>query len=528
MDSECAIRDSSQGQATQTLPAAATLQSLDLATLRLAQRRWAATPLRDRTAWVTRVRHAIADRSDQLIASVTASFRNGAAETLAAEIIPLADACRFLEAYATKLLSPTRPSNKLRPNWLRTTSLEVHREPFGTVLVMGPANYPLFLPGVQMLQALVAGNAVVLKPGRDSTTAAQELRKLFFDAGLDHELIRILPEEVGSFDLAIEAGVDKVVLTGSATTGRIVQRRLAETLTPAAMELSGCDSVFVLPSADLDRAAQAIKFGLRFNQSATCIAPRRVFVPRDLINAMVDRLSATLADASGAESDEPRSASTNSDVPDHLAVDRSSRIDRSTANLIREALDHGAKLLHGHVSNDDRIQYPVVLLHESMNSRLFNTDVFAPIVNLFAYDSLDEAVEINEACPFGLGSTIFGEPAAAQKLASQLHVGCVVINDMIAPTADPRLPFGGRQQSGFGVTRGAEGLLEMTQSKAIVTQRGSWLPHLDEPSPYDASLLAGFLRLTHAQKLNQKFSGLAAVVKAAMDQHKWKARRKST
>ena len=205
---------------------------------------------------------------------MTCPHRNGPAETLAGELIPLADACKFLENEAERILAPRRISNRRRPLWLGRVSVALQREPFGTVLIVGAANYPLFLPGVQALQALVAGNSVLIKPGRGASAAAQALVNTFCGAGLDPSLVQVLPEDVAWVASAVEAGVDKVVLTGSAETGCRVQSLLATSLTPATMELSGCDAVFVLESADLDRVARCLAFGLRFNGSATCIAPR--------------------------------------------------------------------------------------------------------------------------------------------------------------------------------------------------------------------------------------------------------------
>ena len=133
---------------------------------RQAQQTWRQTTLKDRLRIVRNIRHQIAGRAEQLVASVTYPSRSGAAETLAGELIPLADACKFLENEAQAILAPRRVSRRSRPLWLRTVSVELRRDPFGVVLIVGASNYPLFLPGIQTLQALVAGNAVLMKPGR--------------------------------------------------------------------------------------------------------------------------------------------------------------------------------------------------------------------------------------------------------------------------------------------------------------------------------------------------------------------------
>ena len=242
-----------------------------LSALREAQSRWAITPARARLEVVRRARQFIAERAESFVSTAS----RPAAETLSAEVLPLAEACRFLERNAERLLKP-RPVRGA-PLWLRTVRMVIHREPCGLVLILGPGNYPLFLPGVQLLQALTAGNAVLLKPGRGGTPAAAMLLACLYEAGLPREVVGLLDESPESAQDAMRSGVDKVVLTGSSDTGRAVLRTLAPRLTPATMELSGDDPVFVLAGADVSLAAAAIQFGMALNGGNTSIRPRRVF-----------------------------------------------------------------------------------------------------------------------------------------------------------------------------------------------------------------------------------------------------------
>jgi acyl-CoA reductase-like NAD-dependent aldehyde dehydrogenase len=453
--------------------------------------------------WVREVRRQIVERAAQLIDSVEFPSRRGPLETLSAEILPLADACRFLEQTAAKTLAPRRLSRRGRPLWLQRVSVELQRDPFGVVLIVGAANYPLLLMGVHALQGLVAGNAVVLKPGRGATPATRALVQVMTAAGLDPALVPILPEEPSSVEAAVRAGVHKVVLTGSADTGRRVQTLLADTLTPATMELSGCDAVFVLDGADLNRVARCLAFGLRLNGSATCIAPRRVFVAPRLVQELTQLLQAELMKP---END--------------LAVP----VTPATARLLNEALDAGATVVAGGLTGGDDapVLTPTVLSGASPEMPLLQSDVFAPITSLVAVPSSQAALKANDQCPYALGAAVFGEDALAADFAKQIDAGCIVINDLIAPTADPRAPFGGRKQSGFGVTRGSAGLEDMTQLKTVIHQRAKWLPHLDSPTPYDQELLTGLLQMTHGRGWRAKLAGLGAMARAARRQYSWK------
>jgi aldehyde dehydrogenase (NAD+) len=319
--------------------------------------------------------------------------------------------------------------------WVGRVTASVHREAVGRVLVIGPANYPLFLPGVQVMQGLVAGNEVSVKPGRGGAGVMRVMARLLMDAGLPSRMLTVMGEEIEAVERAVAAGVDKVFLTGGAEAGRAVLRMLAERGVPAVMELSGCDAAVVLASADVERAVAAIGYGMRLNGGETCIAPRRLFV------------------AEGVGNDEWRTM------------------------------------------NDERGKAGVRIVR---------------------FGAGEDVAALVNACPHKLGATIFGDEAEAKALAMKLDVGMVVINDMIAPTADPRVPFGGRGLSGFGVTRGREGLLEMTAVKTVIHRQGSFLPHLDAGSANDEAMFEGYLRGAHGATISERVRGAIQFLKLAM------------
>jgi len=312
-----------------------------LAAARAAQTRWNETPLGTRFTLIRRARHLLAVRAD-LLASLAAQARGcPLAEALGSEILPLADALRFLERRAKRILAPQKLGTRGRPLWLAGHAATIHREPFGTVLIIGAGNYPLFLAGSQAAQALVAGNAVFLKPGVHGSPVLRAFAELLHDAGLPAELLTVLPETTEAAQLSIEVGVDKVVFTGSAATGRKVLAQLAPRLIPATLELSGCDPFILRADADLDLAVNALAFGIRLNQGATCIAPRRVFVPRVIATEFEGRLARTFA------------------TRDLFAL--RPEIARPLRPVIEHALEHGAHLLAGKLRDDGALLGPLVL-----------------------------------------------------------------------------------------------------------------------------------------------------------------------
>jgi acyl-CoA reductase-like NAD-dependent aldehyde dehydrogenase len=444
---------------------------------RQAQAVWRQTPIRVRLQIVRRLRHLLAARAEALVAAVGGQHGRIAANTLATEVIPLADACRFLEREAARLLRPRRLGRRGRPLWLAGAEAEIHREPLGVVLVVAPGNYPLLLPGVQLLQALVAGNAVLLKPAPGCTAPLATLSTLLEDAGLPSQLVQLLGEDVAGALAAIAQGVERVVLTGSAETGRAVLADLAPQLTPATLELSGNDAVFVLPGADLDLVADALAFGLRLNAGATCIAPRRVFVPQAQAADLERRLQAHLAGLPQV----PVAASTTERLKP----------------LLDEARHAGSRIIRTSPTAGLSAMSPILVASATPELALLKVDILAPVLAIVPVHDCEEALRFDEMCPYALGASVFGPEEPARRFAKRLRAGAVTINDLIVPTADPRLPFGGRAQSGYGVTRGAEGLLELTCLKTISLRRGHVRPHYQPSTAVDQTVFRQYLRAVH-------------------------------
>ncbi|TNF79039.1 MAG: aldehyde dehydrogenase family protein [Acidobacteria bacterium] len=478
-----------------THPASEVALGFPVAAARQVQPQWARVPLSDRLAVVRRFRHRLAETGLEIAATVATPQRRGTTETMTAEVLPLLDACRFLERTASGLLAPRRLGSRWRPLWLAGSQVELRREPFGVVLVIGPSNYPLLLPGVQAIQALAAGNAVVLKPGAGGETAARRLATELESAGLPPGVLQVLGEEKTAATAAIDAGVDKVVLTGAAGTGRAVLEQLAPRVTPAVMELSGSDPVLVLEDADLDLVTSALSFGLSLNSSFTCIAPRRVYVHRDLRESLEERL---IGIARG--------------IP---ARPLPPGADENLTDLIDRALAGGARFIVGEKPLSGSMA-PLVLADPPRGSEILAADIAAPVLSLVTVASTDEAIELAADCPYRLGAAIFGNADKARALAGHLPAGVVVINDLIVPTADPRVPFGGRGESGFGVTRGAEGLLEMTVLKAVIHRRGRFRPHFDPPRAGDDQLFAAYARIIHGRGLAGRLHSLTDLARRGL------------
>jgi acyl-CoA reductase-like NAD-dependent aldehyde dehydrogenase len=474
---------------------AAEARSISLAQARESQQIWARTEIKLRLALLRRARHRIAATAEEIARTIPCeqpgALHRTVADTLVSEVLPLVEACRFLEREAAWILAPQRLSTHTRPFWLRGVTAETRRDPLGLVLIIAPANYPLFLPGVQILQALAAGNAVLWKPAPGGMAAAETLRDALVTSGLDPALLQLLDESPQAASEAIADGVDKVFLTGSAVTGTAVLHQLADNLTPSVMELSGCDAVFVLPGSDLDRTVAALAFGLRLNGSATCMAPRRVFMVgdhTDFVRALLEQLEG---------------------LP---PVDLPAHTQSQLADLLQDARRLGGAVLVD--ESDAGLRYALILRARS-EMAIMQTDLFVPVLGIFDMPDTEAAIAAHAACPYVLTAAVFGPEPEALKLASQLPVGTVLVNDLIVGTADPRISFGGRKSSGFGLTRGREGLLEMTALKTIITQRSRDRRAYQATTPAHQPFFAGYIQAVHGGRWLARWEGLRRLLRAA-------------
>jgi acyl-CoA reductase-like NAD-dependent aldehyde dehydrogenase len=387
----------------------------------------------------------------------------------------------------------------MRPLWMFGQSDTVHRRPRGVVGIIGTWNYPIILNGVQMIQALTAGNGVVWKPSEVAPASARALFGLLEKAGFPDNLLRILPATREAGPHLLEADIDHLIFTGSAAVGRQIATRLGQRLVSSTLELSGCDPMFVLADADLDLAAAAAWFGATLNRGQTCIAVRRAYVARPLYADMTRKLCEWVEAVR----------------PVRLALPSQAR---QAERLVADAVDRGARTLAPppDVRHDADFP-PTVLADVTPEMAVFREASFAPLLTLIPYDDLNEALRTDAQCPYGLGASVFTrDPGQVPALASRLRGGMVTVNDVIAPTAHPASPFGGVRDSGWGVTQGAEGLLEMTYPQVVSVKGGTFRPHYEMTTAAPGSqenLLRGVLRFCHGSGFCERWRGFWQMVR---------------
>ena len=468
-----------------------------VARCRRQQQRWRDVPVRQRLAPVKALRRLLVAECDSVCAAVAADVGKSVVEILGGEVLPVADACRFLERQAAALLHPRRVARGSRPLWLRGQSDTVHRRPRGVVGIIGTWNYPLLLNGVQIVQALTAGNGVVWKPSEVAPASARVLFGLIQRAGFPDGLLHPMEATREGGAALVESDVDHVVFTGSVAVGRQIATRLGQRLIPSTLELSGNDALFVLADGDTTLAARAAFFGFTLNRGQTCIAVRRAFVHRSLVPAFLRTL-------------EPFATAA---APVRLALAAQAR---QAERLVADAVARGGRILGRSMRDEAEVKdectfRPTVVADAHADMDLCREASFGPLLAVLPFENIEDALSVEAVCPFGLGASVFTRhPARAEEWAARLRTGFVTVNDAIAPTTHPATPFGGVRDSGWGVTQGAEGLLELTVPQVVSVKSGSFRPHYDLATGAKGDpegLLRGILHFSHGASLRQRWRG---------------------
>ncbi|GER24441.1 aldehyde dehydrogenase [Zafaria cholistanensis] len=337
---------------------------------------------------------------------------------------------------------------------------ELHHRPLGVVGAIGPWNWPMMIGIWQLAPALRMGNTVVMKPSEYTPLSV---------LGLVHVLNTVLPEGIlhavsGGRDvgeaLAGHPEVDKVMFTGSTATGKAIIRSSADTVKRLTLELGGNDAGIVLPDADPKAIAEGLFWGAFINTGQTCAALKRLYVHEDIYEETVTALAAVAAAMPmGVGLDENNVLGPLQNRAQYQIV----------ADLVQAAKESGARIVTG--GNPDESQpgffYPTTLVADVDNENpLVAEEQFGPALPIVKYSTIDEAVEMANALEVGLGASVWSSNRdAAREVAARIEAGTVWINKHGA--VDPRMPFGGAKQSGYGLEFGVEGLKHLAQPQII-------------------------------------------------------------
>ncbi|CAI3803855.1 aldehyde dehydrogenase family protein [Pseudarthrobacter sp. MM222] len=331
------------------------------------------------------------------------------------------------------------------------TYAELHYKPIGVVGAIGPWNWPMMIAIWQLAPALRMGNAVVVKPSGNTPLSVLALVKVLNEELPEGILAAVsCGREVGS-RLTEHPAIGKIMFTGSTAAGRAIIKSSADTVKRLTLELGGNDAGIVLPDADPKAIAEDLFWGAFLNTGQTCAALKRLYVHEDIYDAVCTELTAVAAAmpmGNGLDENNVLGPLQNKQQYDVVA------------NLVDAARRSGARILLG--GNPDTDQpgyfYPTTLVADIDNDNpLVAEEQFGPALPIIRYSSVDDAIAKANALEVGLGASVWSSDLpAARAVAARIEAGTVWINKHGA--VDPRIPFGGAKQSGYGLEFGVEGL----------------------------------------------------------------------
>jgi succinate-semialdehyde dehydrogenase/glutarate-semialdehyde dehydrogenase len=468
---------------------------------RQAQPAWQHTPLADRVVMLERFRQALFAQRAEVATIISRENGKPAAEAMMTEVATTLDMARFYARLAPAALGEQQLRSATLALWRKR--IHITREPFGTVAVIAPWNYPFMLPAGIVLPALVAGNAVLLKPSEFAPSSAVQLAELLHAAGVPRDVLQVLPGD-GQVGAALTASpVDKVFFTGSERTGRTVAHACAERLVPCALELGGSDPAIVLDDADVAHAASGIAWGRCTNAGQTCVAPKRVFVVGDAYQPLVAALTERLA-------------ALRLGMPGDRSYDVGPLIQhgqwRAVAALRDEAVSRGARAVAPGGAPPGTLHLaPTLLLEVPDEARALHEETFGPLLPVVRVQDEEEAIRRANASRFGLSASVWSrDRARARRVASRLEAGTVVINDVTLIAGVAEVPHGGVKASGHGRSHGALGLEECVRTRTIVDDRFTgwrqawWFGY----GPDAEARADAYVRLAHGRSLLERLRGI--------------------
>jgi acyl-CoA reductase-like NAD-dependent aldehyde dehydrogenase len=431
-----------------------------VARARVAQALWAEKNFRERARVLYRYRDLLIDHQEKMADVVTAETGKPRAEVYGNELFYLYDAIGFWAGNAARYLAP----QKIRPHLLKSKKVASLYGPIGVVGIISPWNFPLVLSIGDAIPALMAGNAVVIKPSELTPTTALYGAELAQQAGFPENLLQAVVGYGATGESLIDHA-DMICFTGSVETGKIVARRAAGRLIPVSLELGGKDPLIVLKDADLERAANACVWGSLMNSGQVCTSIERVYVEETVYNDFVERIVQRVRSLrQGASADEVDLGSMSS----------TAQIEKVSAQ-VDDAVRKGAKVLTGGRRNPNfkGLYYePTVLVDVDHGMDIMTEETFGPVIPIMSVKDADEAVRLANDSRYGLDGGIFTRDKARGRLiAERIQAGSVCVNDCLVNYAIPDAPMGGIKESGAGRRHGADGIRKFCRQKTIVSDR---------------------------------------------------------
>jgi acyl-CoA reductase-like NAD-dependent aldehyde dehydrogenase len=434
-----------------------------------AQPAWASLSVGKRIAILRELQRLLHQKKSEVARRVTQEAGKPYVEALLTEVLVVLDAARFLIENAFRLLGDEPvPHGNLT---MKTKSGRLLREPYGVIGIISPWNYPFSIPGTESIAALVAGNAVVLKPSEFTSLTALKLSSLLHQAGVPKEIFQVIPGD-GATGAALiqgakpEASIDKLIFTGSVATGKRIAQAAVARLLPVVLELGGKDPMLVLDDADVEIASSGAVWGAFMNAGQACLSVERCYAHRSLYKPFLEaclRKTKQLRVGNGMDPE----TDVGPMIHEHQLLNVESQVE--------DACSRGARVLVGAnrlPALGPNFYAPTVLAEVTHAMRIMQEETFGPVLPVMPFDSDEEAICLANQSEYGLAASVWTrDRRRGEAIARRIQAGTVMVNDVISCFGISEAPHGGVKASGTGHSHGRLGLEEMVRTKYLDSDR---------------------------------------------------------
>ncbi|ETT85646.1 aldehyde dehydrogenase [Viridibacillus sp. FSL R5-0477] len=435
----------------------ANFNTQDVETMISAQRKFffsgATKSLAFRKEQLKKLKVAIVSHEKEILQALHKDLRKSEFEAYSTEVGIVLDSISYMQKYLEEWLQPVSVPTPLH---FQPGKSFIVREPYGTVLIIGPFNYPFQLVMEPLIGAIIGGNTAIVKPSEASVHTAEIIKKIIQET-FQENYVRIVEGEKEETTALIHASFDYIFFTGSVAVGKIIAKAAAERLTPHTLELGGKSPAIVDQTANLEVAVKRIAWGKFTNAGQTCVAPDYVLVHESVKVPFIRILKKTLQKFYGKDAQ---------DSPDYGRIINERQFDRLQSIIERE---QSQVLFGGNYDRDDLYIEPTVLQNITWNSSSMEDELFGPILPIIVYDDLRVAIQQIRQYPKPLAAYFFSETEKAiQYFLDELPFGGGCVNDTVTHVASVYLPFGGVGNSGVNAYHGKASFECFTHPKSIL------------------------------------------------------------
>lgn len=439
---------------------------------------WSSKSVKERINYLRQLRIYMVDHADDIVEAISWSTGKPKVEAMTSELLVVLDWMLHTEQTAVKELRTRKVKTPFKM-WGKTSYIAY--EPRGVVLVISTWNFPLYLAMVPALSALMAGNAVIIKPSEVTPMIGQLIEQLFAAAGFPQGLVQVVQGDAAIGAALVAASPNYIFFTGSVTNGKQIELEAAKRLIPTTLEMGGKDPMIIFQDAHLERTVRGAVWGSLTHSGQFCMSVERIYVERPIYDKFIARLKRELESLK----------QNNSEDTDLGSLTYSRQIENIRMH-IDDALDQGASLEFGQRPVDGKFKRglqvkPILLTNVKPSMRVMQEETFGPVLCITPFDTEEQAIELANNTSYGLSASIWTHDVErGRRVANGLQSGSVCINDVAVSIVNPHLPFGGVKSSGLGRSQGVTSLQKFCQEKSIVVDQGQrktevhWFPYADK------------------------------------------------